>query len=194
MLGLLLTNDEFIHRVLCHFPGNHGGEQQRWPKGFVSHVTDLQSQKPSTSFRRTYALPADTDTTSRFIYFGHTVYSSFVETEKYAKSQFLPLWKDPRPRRGESLTGVLDAIKARLFGVHFRDKTISTVDFEWAQAGKERGTQALLSKAGCANRAALEMKTFNDFSKHVSLDKWFPKHWAAIYYFGEPSTVLFTSW
>lgn len=187
MLDILLVNDDFNQRVLCHFTGNRVGERAEWPKGFAEYVITLCDKIPTDSFKKQYVLPGDSHSLSLFINLGHLVYSTFVATEAFAKTQFLPLWRNPRPSRDETVTGVLNAIRARLFGAHFRDKAISIVDTEWTHARSEKEKKAFLSEVGCANKAALEMKIFNECSKNICLDKWYPKHWASVYVLGEPS-------
>jgi hypothetical protein len=166
---------------------NKRNQAATWSAGFTDHIAALQRKDPTPKFKTKYCTTSATYEEMLLINFGGLIHKTFKETESYSRNMFLPLWKNPKEDSGESLTGVLIAVKERLMEYDVRERALAAVKTSWSRALKENDVATYLRKVDCSTRAEAEVKKITEFKDKLSSDNWFPKQWSSIYYFGEPA-------
>jgi hypothetical protein len=114
MMDTILLKNDFVQRVISCYPHNKRNQAATWPAGFTD-IAALQRKDPTPKFKTKYCTTSATYEEMLLINFGGLIH------------MFLPLWKNPKEDSGESLTGVLIAVKERLMEYDDRERALAAV-------------------------------------------------------------------
>ena len=124
--NLMLKND-FAVAIACYLPGFKQGEKPTWPEHFVQYVANLQSAEPTAAFVKKYKRSGENEQVLLHLNFGRAIYDSYKSTVAFTKKYFLPYWRSPKLDSGESITGVLNAIRERIMLQDATERAVAAV-------------------------------------------------------------------
>lgn len=124
--NILMKND-FVMSIMVYLPGYVPGERVSWPDSFQTFVDTCMAERPGPAFVRKYSRDGDNAERLKFLNFGRNVHDNYKACVAYSKKYFMPYWRNPKDDSGESVSGVLDAIRQRVMVQDARERAIAAV-------------------------------------------------------------------
>ena len=105
---------DFVQEVMLHVGHLRAGVRPSWPSSFEDFVKLKQNEKPTPKFCRELCKASDDVPMQLLLNFGREIFETYKASIAYCSKYFLPFWRNPNLDSGESLTGVLNAIRDRM--------------------------------------------------------------------------------